>query len=438
MKHRTLSLGKPGFNINQGICIAVRSSGLALALTLFAPSAVQAQYSVLHAFTGGRDGANPSAGVTVDSAGNLYGTTVIGGSDGFGAVYQLKLRNGAYTVNPLYGFTGATDGANPYDRVVFGPSGILYGTASGGGQDDGGVVFKLQPGASACRSALCSYLETVLYNFPGDSGGALPLFGDVVFDETGNIYGTAALGGTNGIAFELSPPGTWGTEAVLDNFGASNAGQRPYSGVIFDSSGNLYGTTYSGGTESDGVVYQLVPAGPPWTENVVHNFQGSSDGANPAAGLVFDASGNLYGATTAGGSDGGGTVFELSPPGTWTTLTVLHSFATGSSCPTHRGMLGSGVWGTLTIDSAGNLYSTTCGNGAHNFGNVFELSPSGGGWTYTDLYDFTGGSDGGYPISVVTLDSAGNLYGTASGGGTMSENCSEFTNGCGVVWKITP
>ncbi len=405
---------------------------VALAIVLTGAASAQS-YSVLHNFTGGHDGAIPNAGVTVDAAGNLYGTTSEGGTGyrgaGFGAIYELKLRNGNYTVNSLYQFTGGADGADPYDRVVFGPDGVLYGTAYEGGNDNNGVVFKLQPRPTACGTALCSWMETVLYPFPADgSGGGLPYFGDVIFDGMGNMYGTtlkSSAGAGDGVVWELTPPGTWGTETVLNTFTGTN-GHYPAGGPIFDSSGNLYGTTPKGGPSNDGVVYQLVGSSGGWTENVLYNFTGGNDGSSPVAGLVFDAAGNLYGAATSAGAGAGGAVFELSPPGTWTTFTLIYSFPGGSrSC---TGSPGGGPWAQLTMDGAGNLYGTTCADGTNQYGNVFELSPSSGGWTYTDLYDFTGGTDGGFPVSNVVCDSAGNLYGTASFAGYY---------GSGVVWKIS-
>jgi uncharacterized repeat protein (TIGR03803 family) len=390
--------------------------------------------SVLHNFSGGRDGATPNAGVTIDRAGNLYGTTALGGS-GFGAIYELKPLNGSYILNPLYSFTGGRDGAYPLARVVFGPNGVLYGTASKGGQNSSGVVFKLQPSPAACRAALCSWLETVLYRFTGGSGGGVPLFGDVIFDPTGNMYGTASGSVADGVVWELTPRGTWGTENVLVTFTGPN-GAYPEGGVIFDTAGNLYGTTYEGGSSTCcGVIFQLVPGTGGWSENILYNFLGGNDGDLPIASPIFDSAGNLYGAVSDGAMNGGGTVFELSPPGTWTFAVLSSLSLTGPrACPTSYGNNhGPGPWASLAMDSTGNLYGTTCADGAYGFGNVFELSPSSGGWIYTDLYDFSGSSDGGYPVSNVVFDAAGNLYGTASIGGTGTA----CTGGCGVVWKLT-
>jgi len=408
----------------------VMSFAITLALTLVPMQLLCAQtYSVIHNFTGGNDGAQPVAGLTIDGAGNLYGTTLMGGS-GFGVIYELKLRNGSYTANPLYLFPGGADGANPYDRVVFGPDGVLYGTAYAGGNDNNGVVFKLQPRPSACATVSCSWRETVLFAFPANgSGGTGPNLGDVVFDAAGDMYGTTLVGGADGdgVVWELTPPGTWGTEIVLDSFtnaGGNSEGHYPDDGVILDSSGNLFGATSRGGASNDGLVYELVKASN-FRETVLYDFAGGGNGSFPDGGLVFDASGNLYGTTAGAGSGGGGTVFELSPPGVWNVISTLYSFSGGGSCAREPG---PGSQASLTIDGAGSLYGTTCADGAHRFGNVFKLSPSGDGWSYTDLYDFAGGSDGSYPYSKPICDASGNLYGTAYAGGT---------DGNGVAWKIS-
>ena len=258
----------------------------------------------------------------------------------------------------------------------------------------------------------------MLYAFKGSPDGANPEYGDLVF-EAGNIYGTTAYGGTSsvGTVYELMPSGSGYTESVIYNFSGLD-GRHPFSGVIFDQAGSLYGTTYDGGPTGGGTVYQLTPSGSGWTETTLYTFFDDSNGDYPWGGLIFDSSENLYGANSDAGADGG-TVYELSPPGTWTTLAVLYSFAGpfNARC---------GPRGTIVMDGAGNLYGTTYCDGANNVGNIWELSPSGG---YKDLHDFTGGNDGGNPISNVVIDpSNGTLYGTASAGGTQ---------GHGVVWEIT-
>ena len=198
---------------------------------------------------------------------------------------------------------------------------------------------------------------------------------------------------------------------MLHAFTGSPDGADPASGMIFDQAGNLYGTTQFGGCSLGcGTVFELTPSASGWTETVLYNFQGANDGAILYGGLVLDPAGNLYGTTVYGGAGGGGTVFELTPSnGDWD-FSVLHSFVLQ---PT------GGPTGTLARSAAGNLYGTVFsgGNGCSGYGcgSVFELSPSAGGWTFTSLYEFNDGRDGGNPYAGVTLDSAGNLYGTTSG-----------------------
>ena len=203
-------------------------------------------------------------------------------------------------------------------------------------------------------------------------------------------------------------------------FGGTPDGANPFGGLVFDHAGNLYGMTTQGGSAGLGTVYMLTPSGGGWTEKVIYNFTGGSDGDYPTAGLLIDGSGNLYGSSSDGGTGGGGTVFELSPSGGGWTYNLIYSFTGGTRC---------GPWGTLTMDGAGSLYGTTVCDGANNDGNVFELTPSGGGWTYTSLHDFAGGSDGRRAYGNVTFDAAGSIYGTASRGGTHD---------AGVIWQYTP
>jgi uncharacterized repeat protein (TIGR03803 family) len=389
------------------------------------PTGQTQTFTVLHTFTGGQDGGNPYAGLTLDKGGNLYGTAYSGSSNG--TIYKLTHKGSGWTFNPLYSFTGSSDGGNPEARVIFGPNGTLYGTAYYGGAYSLGTVFNLRPSASACRTALCPWTETVLYSFEGSpTDGAHPGYGDLTFDQAGNLYGTTSYGGGygGGVVYELMPAGGAWTESVLYSFGSGSDGMRPLNSVIFDSSGNLYGTTEQGGLSSEGAVFQLVhSAGSGWTESLLYSFSNGSDGSFPVAGLISDGSGNLYGATSDGGTGGQGTVFELTPVnGSWT-YSVLYSLVAppgGFQC---------GPWGTLFMDGAGNLYGTTRCNGANNLGTVFKLTHSGGGWTYASLHDFTGGDDGAYPYCNVILDANGNLYGTASAGGSQ---------GFGVIWEITP
>ena len=406
-----------------------------LALTVAIAQPGQAQtFTVLHNFTGQTDGAGPFAGLTMDAAGSLYGTTW-GGALGYGTVFKLASKNSGWIFAPLYSFTGGSDGAQPQARVILGHDGALYGTASSGGAGMGcngdgcGVVFKLQPPATACKIALCPWTENVLYSFTGGSDGGDP-YSEVIFDQAGNLYGTTVLGGPDcyfrgcGVVYELtrSDGGGW-TEGVLYSFSLGNDGAYPVASVVFDNAGNLYGTTsgdMNGIYAPYGTVYELMPSGMAWAEKTIYTFQGANDGGIPLAGLIVDQLGNLYGATSSYGENGGGTVFTLTPSGgIWTFESVYGLEGGGNGGPAR----------SLTMDAAGNLYGTAHFDGAYGYGSVFKFTKSGNSWAYTSLHDFTGGSDGGVPVSSVVLDKKGNIYGTTFGGGA---------NGAGVVFEIAP
>ncbi len=397
----------------------------------------QAQtYTVIHNFSGGADGANPYAGITIDRAGNLESTASEGGL-GYGTVFRLKHSQAGYSFGILYSFTGGSDGAYPYNGVVIGSDGSLYGTTflhggSGCGGNGCGTVFNLRPPAAFCKAVLCPWMETGLYDFAGGSDGSGPTQGtNLIFDQMGNMYGTTASGGAygQGTVYKLTRSGGGWAESVVHEFGAAGDGAQPLHNVIFDTSGNLYGTTSYGGASNNGAVYQLVPSGSGWTENILLSFStNGSAGGIPYAGLMIDPSGNLYGATSTGGSGGVGTVFELLPSGDSWTLKVLHSFSVG-----HGDGYNCGPYGNFAMDAAGNLYGTTYSDGAYGYGSVFKLTPASGQWTYTSVYDFCSGgwpcSDGELPSGDLTVDANGNFYGTASRGGS---------DGYGVVWRITP
>ncbi len=423
---------------------------IALILVILLSQSAQAQqFNVIHYFTGGQDGANPYAGVTVDASGNLYGTTSLGGvtdgcagysgAYGCGTVYKLARTDSGWLFNPIYTFTGGDDSRSPLARVVFGPNGALYGTSSGTdfAGPDFGNVFSLKPAASACKTALCPWTQEVIYRFNGGSDGANPQ-SEVVFDQAGNLYGTTRfLGYTGdpcdlpgcGVVFELTPSNGGWKQSVLHAF-RSGDGMQPFAGVILDKDGKLYGTAAFGdGFRYDGSVYQLTLTGSGWAETTLYRFKIYGDvGTSPVGGLVLDQQGNLYGATLQQG-----VVFKLSPSTTTTvwSIAVLWNFLWGGN--------GSGPYASLAMDPSGVLYGTTYDNGAYGYGNVFKLTPSDGAWIYTSLYDFTGGSDGAYPMSNVTFGANGNLYGTTSYGGIgpCKEPMDGYT-GCGVVWEITP
>lgn len=391
-------------------------------------AAAQAQtYTVLHNFTDGTDGNTPRAGLSIDAAGNLYGTATFGGSSDNGTVFELVHRGSHWSYALLHTFQGGNDGAIPVTRVVFGPDGSLYGTTLSGGEFRLGTVFNLRPPVRTCLTAFCPWTESIIHSFGingGNDDGDSPE-GDVIFDPAGNLYGTTSQGGHNfgGTAYQLTPSnGAW-TEAVLSYLpGVGSA----LSGLLLDPAGNLYGTGY---LPNSGTIYELESPG--WNLHIRHMFTVGLDGSDPNTALISDSAGNLYGSTEDGSPSGEGTVFEVSPGQEFWPLTTLYRFTSGDQ------NYGGGTYGSLVMDSAGNLYGTTHSGGAYKFGSVFKLTHSNGTWIYTSLYDFCAGgypcADGSYPWSNVTFDRQGNLYGTASSGGT---GCN--FGGCGVVWEITP
>ena len=425
------------------------STTLVLTLAMTLVQGLHAQtFTVLHAFTGGGDGAAPMAGLTMNAAGTFYGTTQFGGDlshcpgNGCGSVFKLTHRGSSWVLNPLYAFKGGEDSAWPSARVVLGPGGVLYGTtaANTGGtgcsENGCGTVFSLHPPATVCVSVSCPWVKTVLYRFAGMPDGQIPSHGDLVFDSAGNIYGTTTYGGTYGWGpvYKLTHSSGGWTESILYSFTGQQDGGYPVGGVTFDSAGNLYGTTFEGGFVSPpdnngyGVIFELTPSGSGWTESVVNKFFDGNDGGLPAASLTMDQAGNFYGTTYAGGTGtcisgyytGCGSVF-LNDGQPIYTFGNLQQFAPLS-----------GPLASVSLDASGNLYGTTSGDGINSLGNVFRLTSR--QYAYTSLHDFTGRSDGGAPVSSVVVDATGNLYGTASIGGTGS-GC---PGGCGVIWEITP
>ncbi|MGA2902606.1 MAG: choice-of-anchor tandem repeat GloVer-containing protein [Candidatus Korobacteraceae bacterium] len=396
----------------------IAAYALALLMIVFATSLHAQTFTVLHAFAPqGRDGYEPLAGLAMDRAGNLYGTTAFGGHSNqcsnCGTVFQLVRRSSGWTYSTILSFNGV-DGEIPVAQLIVGQNGTLYGTCTAGGSSgEYGTVFNLQPQPRVCATVLCPWIATVLHNFYYTDGYYAT---NITFDQAGNLYGTTMQGGSNsaGVVYELTPSGGSWTFQILTDFAGSDIGDP--NGVVPDHNGNLYGTAYGG---YPGVVFELTNSG---QLQILHQFSFST-GIDPDTGLMFDSSGNLYGQTLFDGpSGGGGTVFELSPSAGGWTFNTLYSFPGG---------INNGTEGNpnLTMDSQGNLYGTTFANGAYDQGIVFKLTPSANGWIYTDLHDFTGGDDGCGAWSNVAMDSQGNLYGTSSSCGA---------NGGGTVWEITP
>jgi uncharacterized repeat protein (TIGR03803 family) len=431
------------------------------ALTLAAVAfAARPKQTVIYTFEGQSDGEGPS-GLVADAAGNLYGTAGSGVGGGFGVVYELSPASqpgGSWTFTVLYAFQGGSDGAGPVGPLVFDSVGNLYGaTELGGGNsnclDGCGTIFELSPPSQPGGM----WTENQLHVFQGGpTDGGAPVSGVVFSIQKGNLYGTTQVGGSGtctyfgnngcGTVFQLTPSadGSW-TESVLYNFQGGTDGSQPFAGVVPDYVGNLYGTTVDGGSDETcpttgrpgcGTIFELaVPSQPggAWTENVYRfRSNGSSsfnrDGLNPEGGLTIHL-GAIYGTTFYGGSQGFGTIFQVSLVNGKPTGTVLHNFSCGDC--THPAA-------TMIADSAGNLYGTTGSGECEGCdGGVFVLRPPhkpGGPWIFADAYGFTGGSDGGYPLGgVVIVNDA--LYGTTSAGGDLL--CNDDGNGCGVVYSIS-
>ena len=308
-----------------GVATAALAIAIVFALTVVLTQSAQAQKAtaggawtekVLHNFNhNGTDGYWPIASPILDAAGNLYGTTFQGGAYDLGTVFELTPTGGGWTETVLHTFSGYTDGGSPWAGLVFDTAGNLYGTTPYGGDYYAGTVFELTPTAGG------GWTKQVLHSFSPDCTDGYEPYAGLIFDTAGNLYGTTSAGGTyscngsqGGTVFELTPTegGGW-TETVLHSFNSNGTdGIIPYASLVFDTAGNLYGTTVSGGTYNYGTVFKLSPGEGGWTETVLHTFNGT-DGAAPYAGLIRDAAGNLYGTTFLGGAYGGGTVFELTP-----------------------------------------------------------------------------------------------------------------------------
>ena len=375
----------------------VANAAVTLALVCLSASAQANGYSVLYAFQGGNDGAWPIAGL-VRSSGDLYGTTSAGGSTGCGGAgcgTIFRLRGNKEAV--IHSFTGGNDGAYPYAALIADSNGNLFGTTYQGGSASCsvygcGTIFEVTPDDG----------ETILYSFKGGNDGAYP-YASLTIDAAGNLYGTTAWGGAygKGTVFELAPDGT---ETVLHAFVSSDDGRHPYGGVVVDSEGNLYGTTYRGGGHSVGSVFELAPDG---TESFLHRFRTKNDGTNPYSAMIMDNEGNLYGTTVEGGSlnctgSGCGTIFRIKPDGTETIY------------PLKGPSGGSQPFGGVLLDGTGYFFGTANGGGSSGLGVVFRMSSAG---AERVLHNFAGGQDGSYPYGGVVMDKKGDLYGTTTFGG---------------------
>jgi len=361
-----------------------------------------------YSFSGGNDGGQPSAGVVQGSDGFFYGTTEDGGANDDGTVFQI-MGNGALTTIYSFGMITnadgiALDGAYSEAGLVLGSGGFFYGTTSAGGTNDSGTVFKITTGGSL----------TTLYSFSGDNDGGNPGAG-LVQDSNGSFYGTTEFGGTNfnGTVFQIT---TGGALTTWYSFTGGNDGAEPEAGLVQGTNGYLYGTTFSGGTQSQGTVFQISTNG---ALTSLYSFTALNDGANPLAGLVEASNGEFYGTTENGGSNNVGTVFQISTSGT---LTSLYSFTGGND--------GANPDAGLVQARDGYLYGTTEDGGTNYSGTVFRFSTSG---VLTNVYSFSGGADGAYPEASLVQASDGTFYGTTLEGGTTGES----SGGLGTVFQIS-
>jgi hypothetical protein len=459
------------------------TTALFVLLALALPASAAWKEKVLYSFTGGSDGSTPAGGVVFDSTGNLYGANILGGakgsgcpSGGCGVVFEIsppKQKGGAWTQATIYtfqGFNQGNDGFSPYGGLIIDAKGNLYGTTAYGGTGSCtllggrwgcGTAYELSPPQQKGGK----WTEKILYSLQGGKDGYFA-WGDLVFDANGNLYGATQFGGGKGTScnilyggqcgtvFEISPPKTKGgkwTEKVLHSFAGGTRGEKssdgatPNGGLILDSKGVVYGTTYYGGDNAGncgggvngigcGTVFELLPPkakGGAWAEAVLHRFGLDQDGSNPADGMVFGEDGNPYGTTYYGPPNDYGTIFVLTKhsgrPSAWTE-SVLYRFKDGKD--------GANPAGRLIFDRDGNLYGTAeRGTWTSVYGDVFKLkAPTGQAsrWTLDVLHGFATRSGGGNPSARLVSDANGNYYSTTGGGG--GPKCGT----CGIVFEVSP
>jgi uncharacterized repeat protein (TIGR03803 family) len=397
-------------------------ASMVIALLVNAASASTTQ--VIYSFAGDTDGEYTDSDLIMDSAGNIYGTTVLGGDFGTGSVFQLTPSGNGWTHTVLYSFTGRSDGGQPYKGVTLDAQGNLYGTAVIGGKhgacpEDGcGVAYKLTNSGG-------TWTQTVIHFFTGTDGYG-PGAG-LTFDKAGNLYGMTAVGGANGLGviYQLrpQPDGTWRLR-VIHNFTGGKDGSSGSAGrLLLDNAGNLYGVATTGGANGKGTAFKLTatPDGN-WSFRTIYAFKGQPDAGFPYGGLVFEA-GNLYGTTYYDGANNLGSVYQLAPqPGGGWRERVLYSFKGGRD--------GNSSISNLVFDAAGNMYGTTSEGGAGcSCGTIFKLTPSNGRWTESVAYRFQGVPDAGFAYNGMVGDSTGKFYGATVHGGVDNE---------GAIYEFTP
>lgn len=391
---------------------------LSAALIVLAASAARTSaqsVTLLVSFTG-NNGLYPFAGLAY-SGNSLYGTTFGGGKYGFGDIFQLTQASpgGSWTTTILHSFKeAASEGANPFGGLLVGANGAIYGTTTRGGAYGMGAAFELAPPEQESGA----WTLTLLYSFGSTANDGTYPYSGLVQDAAGNLYGTTSLGGTYGLGTVYELAATLGEgpykEAVLHSFAGGEDVANPYAALTLGANGALYGAAPYGGGVDAGGVFALTPEPlGDWTEAVVCAFPDPDGGANPYGGVYIDANGALYGATTNGGTTSAGTVYQCSAnstTGIWSSVALYDLPSYASS------------YGTPVADSSGALYDTT--PGAHglsaNSGIIFKLAPptkTGGAWVETTLYTFPGDNGAG-PRAGLTWGPGGDLFGTTTGLGT--------------------
>jgi uncharacterized repeat protein (TIGR03803 family) len=419
-------------------------TALAFAAALVSTGASAATYADVYDFCssdGCADGWSPWGPAVPDGAGNWYGNATLGGDKHKGTIYRMTLSGKKWTYTRLYSFCAeskCTDGASPQAGLIIDTAGNLYGTASQGGKDDNGVVYELEKNGAGwnykvlytfCRHTGCADgsdpFDAVL-TYSGAASG-LP------YDGTSTLYGTTYAGGKNaGVLFTLKPSGGNWTYKVIHTFCAKTNctdGGTPNMGVMVDSSGDLIGAAPGGGKYNGGVVYELKPNGGGWTYGILHSFCAQktttcSGGNDPNGVPIADGAGNLYGTAHMGGANAQGTVYELVPDGAKWKLTTLHTFCGETNCTD-----GGTPYATLAMDAAGDLLGTSYFGGDLGMGTVFKLSGV-SHKKFTRLVSFgNAGTPGGYPAGGLQLDPSGAFYGNTEQGGA---------NDKGVFYKLVP
>jgi uncharacterized repeat protein (TIGR03803 family) len=417
-RSRATIFGLGGSSTNTALAILLTLlflTFLILFITFAAQPALGQTFTVLHNFTDGEDGALPFDGLVQDAAGNIYGTAYNGGywggddcsSSGCGVVFKLTRTAAGWQFSTIYAFLGMPDAAFPLGGVVIGPDGNLYGSTQGGGSSGWGSVLQLRPPLHVGAA----WTETILHSFSLSSDGFGP-WDAVTVDRAGNIYGTTRNGGAGGLGtvFMLTRANGQWEETILHSFTGPD-GADPTSSVVLDTLGNVYGTTVGGGAGGGGVIFELSPSPSGWIQTILRSFAFGPFGDDLWAGVTIDSSARLWGVGTGGGGRNAGTAFVLSPSnGSWN-LGLLYTF--------DGRLLGANPYGPPILDGTGNLYGTTQWGASDGggLGAVYKLTNSAGVWTATSLHQFSG-SDGMNPLSNLMLDASGNLYGTTRWGGT--------------------